>query len=115
MHVVEIDLLSRAQRTPLAEPLPPGDYFSMIFRADRRPDVNVYAWGLRDAIPHIAVPLKAPGESIDFDLAQAVQSAFDRGKYDRKLNYQEPYPMMVSAPTKLGSKRSYNDLRNRAL
>ena len=95
VHVVEIDLLFRGARTKLSKPLPPGDYYVMTFRADRRPDVDVYSWKLRDPMPQIPIPLKGPGESVNLDLGGALESAFERADYDRKLKYRSPLPMTL--------------------
>jgi hypothetical protein len=96
IHVVEIDLLLRGPRTKLAEPLPPGDYFGMVFRGDRRPDVDVYSWSLQDPLPPIPIPLKGINESVNLALAEAFASAFDRGRYDRKLSYALPWPIALT-------------------
>lgn len=95
VHVAEIDLLLRGTRTELARPLPPGDYFALIFYGDRRPDVGVYAWGLRDPLPEIRVPLRRPDPDVRLDLAAVVTSAYDRGKYRRKLRYSAGPPATV--------------------
>ena len=80
VHVVEIDLLRRGVRTELARPLPAADYYAFVFRADRRPDVDVYAWGLRDHLPAVPVPLKAPDPDVLFNLAMVVNTAYERGR-----------------------------------
>lgn len=87
VHVVEIDLLRRGHRTELAEPLPAGDYCAFVFRADRRPDVNVYAWTLRHPLPIIVVPLQSPDPDLPLELSTVVNTAYDRGQYARKLRY----------------------------
>jgi Protein of unknown function (DUF4058) len=92
VHVVEIDLLRRSRRTELAQPLPTGDYFAFIFRGDRRPDVDVYAWGIRQPLPTIPIPLAPPDPDIALDLATLVNTAYDRGKYTRKLRYTHGPP-----------------------
>ena len=98
VHVVEIDLLRRGRRTELAEPLPPGDYYTLVFRADRRPDVEVRAWGLRDPLPGIAIPLRKPDVDLKLDLAAIVATVYERGRYDRKLRYSLPVPAPASEP-----------------
>jgi len=69
--------------------LPPGDYYALISRGDRRPDCDVYAWTVRQPLPTLPVPLKAP----DPDLSLALQAVFDvtyeRGRYDRSVDYRE--------------------------
>jgi hypothetical protein len=92
VHMVELDLLRRGRRTELAGPLPRGDYYAMVFRTDRRPDVDVYGWSLRNPLPTVAIPLRAPDADITLDLAAVVGTAYDRGRYDRKLRYGKPIP-----------------------
>ena len=90
VHFVEIDLLHRGTRTHLAEPLPPGDYYVNIFRGDRKPDVDIYRWRLRDKVPRIPIPLRAPDKDVLLDLAEALRMAYERVRYDRKLQYTRP-------------------------
>jgi hypothetical protein len=90
VNFVELDLLRGGTRTQLAKPLPPGDYYANVFRADRAPDVDVFAWRLRDKLPRIPIPLRAPDRDIPLNLAEAVRTAYDRGRYDRKLRYARP-------------------------
>jgi hypothetical protein len=87
VHVVELDLLRRGRRTELAEPLPAGHYYAFVFRADRRPDVSVYAWDMRRALPEIPIPLAAPDPDIRLALAAVVENAYQRGHYHRKVRY----------------------------
>ncbi len=92
VHVVEIDLLRRGRRTQLASPLPVADYYAMLFRSDRRPDVEVYGWTLRDSLPTIPIPLQNPDPDIKLDLAAVINTVYDRGRYGRKLRYSTSVP-----------------------
>src|SRR3712207_7045898 len=38
INIVELDLLRSGQRIDLVEPLPPGHYYALVSRANRRPD-----------------------------------------------------------------------------
>jgi hypothetical protein len=96
VHVVEIDLLRRGRRTQLARPLPDGQYFCFVFRADRRPNVDVYGWQLRDPLPEILVPLSAPDPDLRLELATVVNTAYDRGGYNHKLSYASAAPAPLS-------------------
>lgn len=84
VHVVELDLLRRGRWTELARPLPPADYGALVFRAGRRPDVEVRTWGLRDPLPTVPVPLRRPDPDVPLDLAAVIASVYDCGRYDRK-------------------------------
>lgn len=97
VHVVEIDLLRRGRRTELARPLPAGDYYAFVFRGDRRPDVDVYAWNIRAALPSLPIPLAPPDADVWLDLAAVVNTVYDRGGYARKLRYADgPPPQALS-------------------
>jgi hypothetical protein len=89
-HFVELDLLRGGTRTKLARPLPPGDYYANIFRGDRKPEVDVVRWKLRDKLPTIPIPLRAPDRDVPLNLGEAVHTAYERGRYDRKLRYARP-------------------------
>ena len=98
VHFVELDLLRGGARTELAEPLPPADYCAMVFRADRKPDVDVIAWKLRDKLPAaIPVPLRAPDKDATLNLGAALHAAYDQGRYDRKLRYARAVDPALSA------------------
>jgi hypothetical protein len=97
IHFVELDLLRGGTRTHLSEPLPAADYYAMVFRADRKPDVDVIPWKLRDKLPTaIPIPLRAPDKDVRLNLGEALHTAYERGRYDRKLRYgltlQPPIP-----------------------
>jgi hypothetical protein len=90
VHLVELDLLVGGKRPPLSQPLPAGDYHAYISRADRRPDCEVYTWTVRDPLPTIPIPLKAPDADIGINLAQVFQTTYQRGRYARALAYNKP-------------------------
>lgn len=100
VHLVELDLLVAGQRLPLAEPLPPGDYFALISRANRRPDCEVYAWSVRQTLPSIPLPLLPPDADAIVDLQLVFRQAYERGRYGRSL----PYGRIPSAPLKKDDK-----------
>lgn len=87
VHLVELDLLVGGTRLMTAVPLPPAHYYAIIARVDRRPDGDVYAWTVRDPLPMIPVPLKAPDQDVLVDLAPVFATAFERGRYAQSLRY----------------------------
>ncbi len=97
VHLVELDLLLKGQRLPLEDPLPPGDYYALVSRGDRRPACDVYAWSMRDALPAIPVPLLPPDPDVWFDLAALFTTTYERGRYARSVAYNEPPPIALDA------------------
>ena len=69
VHLVEFDFLLGGHRLPMRRPLPPGDSCAIVSRCETRPDAEVYAWSLRDPLPAIRIPLRAPDPDLVLDLA----------------------------------------------
>lgn len=95
INLVEIDLLLRGRRLPPSRPLPPGDYYALILRSGRRPDCEVYAWTIRQPLPTLPIPLRAPGPDIPIELGAAFATAYERARYAKSLAYGEPAPAPV--------------------
>jgi hypothetical protein len=96
VHLVELDLLFGGGRLPLQQPLPPADYYYLVSRGDQRPDCQVYRWTLRQPLPTLPVPLRAPDADLRIDLAAVFATAYERGRFFRRLNYQGPAPAFLS-------------------
>lgn len=92
VHLVELDLLFGGRRPPLQKPLPAADYFCFVARAELRWDCQVYHWMLPDALPRLPVPLRPPHRDVMVDLAQVFTTAYDRGRFGRRLPYHRPCP-----------------------
>lgn len=105
MNWVEIDLLTKGRRLETARPLPPGDCYAFVCRVDRRragdhmPPADVYAWSLRDKLPTIPIPLRAPDPDVPLDLAAAFATTYERGRYARVLRYDRPPEVAVDEAT----------------
>jgi hypothetical protein len=97
VHVIELDLLLGGRRLPLGTSLPHGDYFALISRGNRRPDCNVYHWGLRDKLPIIPLPLRAPDSDAATNLAEVFNVAFERGFYDESPDFGRRLPVSLPA------------------
>lgn len=90
INLVEIDLLVGGRRLPSERALPGREYMTFVSRSHRRPDSEVYAWGLREPLPKIPVPLRPPDGDVPLDLAAVFGTAYERGRYARKLHYDRP-------------------------
>jgi hypothetical protein len=96
VNLVELDLLRGGDRLTFAKPLPAGDYYAFVTR-DRQSFAQVYFWGLRDPLPTILVPLQSPDPDISLDLASVFAGAYQRGRYSRRLRYNESLRPPLSA------------------
>jgi hypothetical protein len=97
VHLMELDLLLEGERMPLRDPLPPGDYYALLARADRRPNCDVYAWTIRQALPQIPVPLRSPDADVLIDLAAVMRTTYERGRYAKSINYEMPPKAALSS------------------
>ena len=90
VNVVELDLLLGGRRLTMAGPLPAGDFYAYVGRADRRPNCDVFGWSIRHPLPRIPIPLRSPDVDVVLDLSAAFAAAFDNAEYDRSLPYGTP-------------------------
>ena len=97
VHLVEIDLLLRGQRLPMGDPLPPGDYYAFVSRAEKRDCSDVYAWSIRRVLPAIPIPLSPPDPDLSLDLAAVVARAYDQGRYQRLIHYADPLDLPLAS------------------
>jgi hypothetical protein len=97
IHLVEVDLLSGGRRLPMAKPLPRGDYYVFVSRTERRPLSDVYTWSIRDTLPTIPIPLLSPDPDIPLDLAEVFATVYERGHYERSIDYQAPLVLPLAA------------------
>jgi len=88
-NLVELDLLRGGERLPTVEPLQTGDFYAFVSRPRLRPEVDVYAWTLRDPLPTLPVPLAEGDPDVTLDLQTAFTTTYDRAGYDYSLDYGE--------------------------
>jgi hypothetical protein len=92
VNLVEVDLLLSGSRMPVSGKLKPGEYVAVVARAERRPQADVYAWPMRQPLPVLPIPLRAPDPDISLDLGEAFRMTYDRGGYARVMRYGRPLP-----------------------
>lgn len=90
VHLIELDLLLGGRRLPMGKRLPPGDYYAFVAHSQRRFNCDVYAWTVRQPLPMLPIPLKAPDPDLRINIAEVFSQAYDRGRYERCLRYAEP-------------------------
>jgi hypothetical protein len=96
VHLVELDFLLLGRRLPLGSDYPPGQCFALISRFDRRPNCDVYHWPLRQALPTLPFPLKAPDPDVLLSLSEVFATTFERGRYAQSIDYSLAPPNVAS-------------------
>jgi hypothetical protein len=90
IHFIEIDLLRHYPRMPFDDPLPAADYIIMACKAGERPRSSVWPVSVRQPLPTIPVPLLAPDPPVPLDLVRALRTAYERARYDLRVDYCKP-------------------------
>ena len=102
MHLIEIDLL-RGGAPTVAFPSTglrfrlPFDYIVSLSRASNREQVAYWSFVLGDRLPRVSVPLQPGFDDIVEDLQDVFESTYDRGAFDRTVDYSEPLHPALSA------------------
>jgi len=90
MHLIEIDLLRNYPRMPFDDPLPPAHYLVMVCKAGERPNGSVWPISVRQPLPTIPIPLLPPDPPVPLDMQQALRTAYERARYDLRVDYSKP-------------------------
>jgi hypothetical protein len=90
VHFIEIDLLRSYPRMPFDDPLPAAHYMVMVCKAGERPHSSVWPISVRQPLPTIPLPLLPPDPSVPLDLRQALRTAYERARYDLRVDYRKP-------------------------
>lgn len=86
-------MLRDGQRPPLPPGLP-NDFDYLAYVAQATPGGwkhHVYGWGLRDALPRLAIPLLGSDQAT-LDLGSCFRSAYDRIAADTETGYTNAPP-----------------------
>jgi hypothetical protein len=91
-HLVEIDLLRAYQPMPMLSTSGLGDYRILVSDAAQRPNADLYQFNLRDRIPSFLLPLQPDDQALAIDLQPLLQTVYDEGNFDLRVDYSEPIP-----------------------
>ena len=79
------------------EPLPRGDFYVFVSRAEQRPMCDVWYFSLRDRLPEIPIPLAAGDADLVLDLRGVFDAVYDDATYSETLNYRrQPLPPLAA-------------------
>jgi hypothetical protein len=90
VHLVEIDLLRKGPRMPLEGKLPESDYLAVVCNMYERPRCGVWPMNVRQPLPKLPVPLLRPDPPVELDIGQALATAYERARYDLRIDYRAP-------------------------
>lgn len=96
VHLVEIDLLRGGPRLPVEE-LPACAYYVAVSRAEERPAVGIWPLQLRDPLPEVPVPLRAPDGDARFNLQKVIHHIHDTAGYSDYVYEGRPQPPLDTA------------------
>ncbi len=87
-HWMEFDLLRSGTRGVDAVEVPESDYLIYLNRKEANGRRGLgWPFQLRDAMPTVAVPLRAPDADVPLDLQALLTGAYNRAGYDGDIDY----------------------------
>jgi hypothetical protein len=89
-HFVELDLLRRGRRMPMAGRWPDSPYYLLVCRKEEAPRCTVWPAHFSNPLPSLSVPLSAPDPDINLALQPLVEAVYARSHYDRDIDYDGP-------------------------
>ncbi len=95
VNFIEIDLLRGGPRMPIEE-LTPCDYYVLVKRASERTRAGIWPIRLRDPLPPLAIPLRAPDPDARLDLQAVLHSVYDHAAYRHRIYRGMPKPKLLS-------------------
>ena len=92
-HLVEIDLLRAGAPMPVIGDAPPGCYRIIVANGRLRPQADLYAFGLREAIPEFVLPLGKGDAGVIVNLNVVLRHVYSHGSYNMFIDYgRDPEP-----------------------
>jgi hypothetical protein len=89
-NFVEIDLLRRGRRMPMASPWPDSPYYLLVCRKKQSSRCSVWPAFFTELLPEIPIPLAPPDADIRLNLQPFVEAIYARSRYARDIDYRRP-------------------------
>lgn len=90
VHLIEIDFLRKWPRMPLEGRRPRSDYCAVVSNFYERPSCMLWPIGVRQRLPTLPIPLLQPDPDVPLDLGAALNLAYERARYDLRIDYRSP-------------------------
>jgi Protein of unknown function (DUF4058) len=89
-NFVEIDLLRQWKPLPVEAVPPESTYRILVSAQEKRPQADLYAFNLPDAIPNFPLPLRSEDICPVVDLRLLLDGIYDRSGYGFVIDYHQP-------------------------
>jgi hypothetical protein len=86
-NFVELDMLRRGRRMPMAGRWPDSPYYALVSRKQEAPRCAVWPAHFLRPLPVLSIPLAAPDPDITLALQPLVDAIYARSHYDRDIEY----------------------------
>jgi hypothetical protein len=96
-NLLEIDLHHQGSRVPMARKLPPGSYFVLLSRAEKRPTTEVWPIAIHEPLPVVPVPLLKGDPDVPLNLQEAFAKVYNEGGFDLVVDYRQPPDVELSS------------------
>lgn len=93
INYVELDLLRGGPRMPIVD-LPDCDYYALARRGEDRPRAGFWPIRLRERLPEITIPLRAPDPDVLLDLQAVLHRVYDAARYGSYIYDGTPEPAL---------------------
>jgi len=93
-HLIEIDLLRGGATMPVKN-RPDCDYSILVSRVHDRPYADFWPIGLRDRLPLIPIPLRAPDGDVQVDLQELLHRVYESTGYEHYIYNGSPDPPLA--------------------
>jgi hypothetical protein len=99
-NFVEIDLLRQWKPLPVEAVQPESTYRILVSGQEKRPQADLYAFNLPDAIPNFPLPLRSEDICPVVNLRLLLDGIYDRSGYSFVIDYhQPPIPVLSKQDT----------------
>jgi hypothetical protein len=97
-NLVEIDLLRRGRRMPMASAWPDSPYYLLVYRKKRGSRCSVWPVYFTEPLPPVPIPLAPPDADISLEIQPFIEAIYARSRYERDIDYRRPlYPPLSTA------------------
>src|SRR5438067_10738455 len=87
-NLVELDLVRRGRRMPMASAWPDSPYYLLVCRKKQAPRCSVWPAHFTEPLPPIPIPLAPPDPDISLNIQPFIESIYVRSRYQRDIDYR---------------------------